>query len=43
VDLRNEIANLSIDIAQRLIQSELSDREKANAIIDKELHEAHLN
>lgn len=43
VDLRNEIANLSIDIAQRLIESELSDPKKADALIKKELQEAHLN
>ena len=43
VDLRNEIANLSIDIAERLIESELSDRNKADAIIKKELQDAHLN
>jgi F-type H+-transporting ATPase subunit b len=43
VDLRNEIANLSIGIAQRLIESELSDRQKADDIIRRELQEAHLN
>lgn len=42
-DLKNEIANLSIGIAEKLMQSELSDKAKANSIIMHELEEAHLN
>ena len=42
-DLKNQIATLSIDIAEKLMMAELSDKEKANAIILRELEEAHLN
>lgn len=39
-DLKNQIANLSIEIAEKLIKEELSDKEKANALIQRELEEA---
>lgn len=42
-DIKNLIATLSIDIAQKVIQSELSDKEKSDAIIRRELENAHLN
>lgn len=42
-DLKNEIANLSIEIAEKLIKTELSDKQKANALIARELEDAHLN
>ena len=42
-DLKNQIATLSIDIAEKLMKAELSDKEKANSIIVRELEEAHLN
>lgn len=42
-DLKNQIGELSINIAEKLIKSELSDREKANHIIQHELDNAHLN
>jgi len=42
-DLKNQIANLSIEIAEKLIKSELSDKQKANDIIARELDNAHLN
>ena len=42
-DLKNQIATLSIDIAEKLVRSELSDKDKANAIINRELENAHLN
>lgn len=42
-DLKNQIATLSIDIAEKLMKAELSDKEKANNIILRELEEAHLN
>ena len=42
-NLKNQIATLSIDIAEKLMKAELSDKEKANAIILRELEEAHLN
>ncbi|MBP5190941.1 MAG: F0F1 ATP synthase subunit B [Bacteroidales bacterium] len=42
-ELKNQIATLSIDIAEKLIKSELADKEKADAFISKELENAHLN
>ncbi|MCR4659850.1 MAG: F0F1 ATP synthase subunit B [Bacteroidales bacterium] len=42
-ELKNQIATLSIEIAEKLIKSELSDRQKADDLIQKELENAHLN
>lgn len=42
-NLKNQIATLSIDIAEKLMKAELSDKEKANSLIQRELEEAHLN
>lgn len=42
-DLKNQIANLSIEIAEKLIGNELSDREKAMNLVEKELDKANLN
>lgn len=42
-DLKNEIAGLSINIAEKLMQQELSDKEKSNSLITRELEKAHLN
>lgn len=42
-DLKNQIANLSIEIAEKLIKAELSDKSKANELIERELDNAHLN
>ncbi|MCR5821817.1 MAG: F0F1 ATP synthase subunit B [Bacteroidales bacterium] len=42
-DLKNQIANLSIEIAEKLIKMELSDKQKADTLIQKELENAHLN
>ena len=42
-DLKNQIATLSIEIAEKLIKSELSDKEKANDFVKKELDNAKLN
>ena len=41
-DLKNQIANLSIEIAEKLIMAELSDTEAANALIDRELEKTKL-
>ena len=41
-DLKNQIANLSIEIAEKLIMAELSDKEAANTLIDRELEKAEL-
>lgn len=42
-DLKNEIANLSIGIAEKLIREELSDKPKADALIAKEMERMQLN
>ena len=42
-DLKNQIASLSIDIAEKLMKAELSDKQKADAMIQHELENAHLN
>ncbi len=36
-ELKNQIANLSIEIAEKLIRAELSDKPKADALIQREL------
>ena len=42
-ELKNQIANLSIEIAEKLIRAELSDKPKADALIQKELEMMQLN
>lgn len=42
-ELKNQIANLSIEITEKLIRAELSDKSKADALIQKELDRVHLN
>ena len=42
-ELKNEIGNLSIEIAEKLLRHELSNRNSANELIRKELEEVHLN
>lgn len=42
-ELKNQIANLSIEIAEKLIRAELEDKTKADALIQKELELAKLN
>lgn len=42
-ELKNQIANLSIEISEKLIGGELSDKAKADALIQKELDSIHLN
>lgn len=41
-DLKNQIASLSIDIAEKLIKQELSDKQKADELIRQELDNAQL-
>lgn len=41
-ELKNQIANLSIEIAEKLIRAELSDKPKADALIQKELEMMEL-
>ena len=42
-ELKNQIANLSIEISEKLIRAELSDKAKADALIKDELDRVHLN
>lgn len=42
-DLKNQIATLSIDIAEKLMKAELADPQRANGLIQRELEDAHLN
>ena len=42
-ELKNQIANLSIEIAEKLIRAELSDKSKADDLIQRELELAKLN
>lgn len=42
-DLKNQIATLSIDIAEKLMHAEFQDKAKANAFVSRELENAHLN
>lgn len=42
-ELKNQIASLSIDIAEKVLRSELSDKQRAENIIHHELEGAHLN
>lgn len=41
-ELKNQIATLSIEIAEKLIKDELSDKDKANALVKRELENARL-
>ena len=42
-ELKNQIANLSIEIAEKLIRAELSDKSKADAVIAREMERMQLN
>lgn len=42
-ELKNQIANLSIEISEKLLGSELSDKAKADDLIRRELESVHLN
>ena len=42
-DLKNEIANFSIDIAEKVLTTELSDKKKQEEIVAKWVSESHLN
>ena len=42
-ELKNQIANLSIEISEKLLGAELSDKAKADALIQRELDRVHLN
>lgn len=42
-ELKNQIANLSIEIAEKLIRAELGDKSKADAVIAREMERMQLN
>jgi len=42
-DLKNQIANLSIEIAEKILRQELSDPEKDKAIVQKSISDITLN
>ena len=42
-DLKNQIATLSIEMAEKLIKQELQSKEKANDFVKRELENVHLN
>ena len=42
-DAKNAIANFSIDIAQKVIAEELSDREKQEKLVEKWMDDVHFN
>lgn len=42
-ELKNQIASLSIEIAEKLMKTELSDRQRAEDLVRQELENAHLN
>ncbi|MBQ6096897.1 MAG: F0F1 ATP synthase subunit B [Bacteroidales bacterium] len=42
-DLKNQIATLSIDIAEKLIKEELADPQRANEIVSRQIENIHLN
>jgi len=43
VDLKNQIARLSIEIAEKVLQHELSDKSKQNDFVDQLIKKANLN
>jgi F-type H+-transporting ATPase subunit b len=42
-ELKNQVANLSIEIAQKLLEQELSDPLKNKQLVEKSLGELNLN
>ena len=42
-ELSNEIASLSVEVAEKLVRSHLSTKERQNALIDKLIEEARAN
>ena len=41
-ELKNQMANLSIEIVEKLLKQELADKERANAFIKQELEDVNL-
>ena len=42
-ELKNTVAQLSIDIAEKILKSELSDKNKQNELITSALKESDIN
>ncbi len=42
-DAKNDIANFSLEIAQKIISEELSDKEKQEELIEKWMEDIHFN
>jgi F-type H+-transporting ATPase subunit b len=42
-DIKNEIANMSIEIAEKILREELADKGKQEALIDNWMKDIHLN
>ena len=42
-ELKNTVAQLSIDIAEKILKSELSDKNKQNELIASALKESDIN
>ncbi len=43
IDLKNQVATFSIEIAEKVIQQQLADKEKAKELIDSQLSKIHFN
>ena len=43
IDIKNEIANMSIEIAEKLLRQELSDKEKHEALVTSWMKEFEMN
>lgn len=42
-EIKNEIANLSIEISEKILREELSDQTKQEALVNKWMNDVHLN
>ena len=43
VEIKNQVANLSIDIAEKVVKSELADKDKQLKLVESMLNDATLN
>ena len=42
-EMKNEIANMSIEIAEKILRQELADKDKQEKLVDKWINEVNLN
>jgi F-type H+-transporting ATPase subunit b len=42
-ELKNQVATLSIEIAEKILKSELSDKNKQQALVDNLVEDVNLN